>query len=326
MPVTIKLECQILRILRSLMKRIFFLLLISFFFIQTSTAKSYRIGDVITNNIEFSKKYIFELPSGSWTVADRYSYSYYGIITKGYRLLKIINGKAVEGFSIGELKVPVKWQSQLNSALYEIVFKNKYDGCYERPEYYILEFFAKGSSHNCFWIGHEDVYKELFDPEDPEIRGVNAQYKAWLRNNGIELPKVAIGSSHSYFSRLTGGKWFVLNHGFDPEYLGAPKSKFISEDRSEYHKYNISDFPKHKIIMEKVISIGAARHKKFELEVGAKDHHKINLEKYVKNFDTNKVSVGEDNILSKLNKLKKLYDNGVLTEDEFKKAKNKILN
>ena len=66
--------------------------------------------------------------------------------------------------------------------------------------------------------------------------------------------------------------------------------------------------------------------KKFELEVGAKDHHKINLEKYIKNFDTNKVSVGEDNILSKLSKLKKLYDNGVLTEDEFKKAKNKILN
>ena len=48
------------------------------------------LGLIITNNIEFSKKYIFELPSGSWTVADRYSYSYYGIITKGYRLLKII--------------------------------------------------------------------------------------------------------------------------------------------------------------------------------------------------------------------------------------------
>ncbi len=247
----------------------------------------------------------------------------YGVTTKGYRLLKIKEKKAVEGISIAELDIGPRYQSIFNRILYEIMFKNKYDGCYDRPEYYVLEFFAKGSSHNCFWVLHEDVYKELFDPEDPELRGVNTQYKAWLRDNNIELPKVAIGSSHSYFSRLSGGKWFVISHGFDPEFLGAPKSKFVKEDQSEYHKYNISNFPKHKKIMEKVISIGAKRHKKFEIEVRAKEHHKLNLDIYIANLSDKKDN--DDDVISQIKKLDELFKSGVIDEKEFKKAKEKIL-
>ena len=211
--------------------------IIAYFFLifcifENVNAKSYKIGDKISEEIEFYKKYKFELPSGTWTIADRFRYSYYGATAKGYQLLKIKGNKAIEGFSIAELDIGTRFQSAFNDVLHLIMFKNEYDGCYDRPEYYILEYFTKGSSHNCFWISHEDVYKELFNPDDPELRGVNAQYKAWLRDNKIEIPKIAIGSSHSYFSRLTGGKWFVMSHGFDPEVLGAPKSEFIYEDRS----------------------------------------------------------------------------------------------
>ena len=52
--------------------------------------------------------------------------------------------------------------------------------------------FAKGSTHNCFWILHLDVYKELNDPDDPELRGANIQLKAWIRENNIKLPEVAL--------------------------------------------------------------------------------------------------------------------------------------
>ena len=298
-------------------------LFIFFCFFGNANSKSYRIGDKLDSQIEFYKKYVFELPEGEWVVADRFAYSYYGVTTKGYRLLKIKEKKAVEGISIAELDIGPRYQSIFNRILYEIMFKNKYDGCYDRPEYYVLEFFAKGSSHNCFWVLHEDVYKELFDPEDPELRGVNTQYKAWLRDNNIELPKVAIGSSHSYFSRLSGGKWFVISHGFDPEFLGAPKSKFVKEDQSEYHKYNISNFPKHKKIMEKVISIGAKRHKKFEIEVRAKEHHKLNLDNYIANL-SDKIG-NDDDVISQIKKLDELFKSGVIDEKEFKKAKEKIL-
>ena len=197
---------------------------IFFFFNNFSFAKSYKVGDKISDRIELYKKYTFELPDGDWTIADKFSYSYYGIISKGYTLLRIKNNKAIESFEIAELKAPGRFQDIINIALVEIMFKNKYDGCYERPEYYKLEFFAKGSTHNCFWILHSDVYKELNDPDDPELRGANTQLKAWIRENKIELPQVGVRSLHSYFSRLTGGKWFVISHGIDPEILGAPKS------------------------------------------------------------------------------------------------------
>ena len=147
-----------------------------------------------------------------------------------------------------------------------------------------------------------------------------------LRDNKVELPKIAIGSSHSYFSRLTGGKWFVIDHYYDPEVLGAPKSDFINEDRSEYHKYNINNYPDHKKIMEKVVSLGAKRHKQFELEVRAKEHHKINLSSLI----SNSLEIGSveqnDDIVTQINRLRDLLKSGVLTEEEFKKAKEKILN
>ena len=308
------------------MKKFLYFFVTFILLIKYADAKSYRIGDKINGEIELYKKYKFELPPGEWTVADRYSYSFYGATSKGYQLLKIKNKKAIEGFSIGELDIGSRFQGDFNNILYSIVFKNKYDGCYERPEYFVLEFYAKGITHNCLWISHYDVYKELFDPDDPELRGVNAQYKAWLRDNKIELPKVAIGSSHSYFSRLTGGKWFVMNHDFDPEILGAPKSKFIKEDRSEYHKYNISNFPEHKKVMEKIISRGAKRHKLFEQEVRAKEHHKIDLTSYIKaSLDISETNNDSD-LYDQIKKLNELYKSGALSEEEFKKAKSKILN
>ena len=117
-----------------------------------------------------------------------------------------------------------------------------------------------------------------------------------------------------------------MNHDFDPEILGAPKSKFIKEDRSEYHKYNISNFPEHKKVMEKIISRGAKRHKLFEQEVRAKEHHKIDLTSYIKaSLDISETNNDSD-LYDQIKKLNELYKSGALSEEEFKKAKSKILN
>ena len=308
------------------MRKILFCLFVFILFFENAYSKSYRIGDKIDGEIEFYKKYVFELPAGNWVIADKFSYSYYGVTTKGYRLLKIKDKKVIEIFSIAELDIGARFQATFNSILNEIVFKNKYDGCYDRPEYFVLEFFTKGTSHNCFWITHIDVFKELNDPDDPELRGSNSQFKAWLRDNSIILPEVGIGSMHSYFSRLTGGKWFVIENFIDPQMIGAPKSNFVNEDRSEYHKYNISNYPEHKNIMDKVVLVGAKRHKLFEKEVRAKDHHKLNLKSYISGHSVNDIRNEDQDILSQLNKLQDLLKSGVLTKDEFKRAKEKILN
>jgi len=304
------------------MKKVLFLLFFLLIF-ETAMSKSYRIGDKITNEIKFYKKYKFELPPGNWTVADRYIYHYYGFLSKGYILLKIKNKKAEELLFVGEQVIPSKWVGYMNPVINDIVFKNKYDGCYERPEYYLLKYFRKGSSFNCFWVYHLDTYKELFDPDDPGLRGIYSQFKAWLRDNNTELPKVAVGSSHWYFSRLSGGKWFSIQHLMDPEAMGGPTNNFINETNSEYHKNNISNYPEHEKFMNKIITLGASRHKQFELEVKAKEHHKLDLNEYQK--IKNKSDKNYE-IISQLKKLKDLHDSGILTEDEFKKAKSKILN
>ena len=59
------------------------------------------------------------------------------------------------------MKTEGKYQGAINKMIYEILFKNKYDGCYERPEYTVLEVYAKGSSHNCFRVAHADIIKEF---------------------------------------------------------------------------------------------------------------------------------------------------------------------
>ena len=84
--------------------------------------------------------------------------------------------------------------------------------------------------------------------------------------------------------------------------------------------------------MEKMISIGAERHKKFELEVRAKDHHKLELNNYINLVLNRQLNSHSDNniksndIVSQLKNLNELYKSGALTKEEFKKAKDKVLN
>ena len=313
------------------MKKILIVLL-SFFIFENANAKGYSIGSKISDHIELYKKYKFELPPGEWTVADKYSYQQWGFLNKGYILLKLNNRKAEDILMIGENVIPAKWIGHVDPWIIKAVFKDKYDGCYKRPEYYVFEFFSKGSSFNCFWVYHLDLYKELFDPEDPSRRGIYSQFKAWLRDNEVGLPKVTLGHSHWYFSRLTGGKWIYIVRNIDPKTIGAPKNKFIKEDRSEYHPHNINEYPEHKNSIDKVVSFAVKRHKKFEIEVGAKKHHKLNLASYM-NVSSDKNSnlqtdseLKTSDMLSQLRSLNELFESGVLSEEEFKKAKDRVLN
>ena len=98
----------------------------------------------------------------------------------------------------------------IDHAVNEIVFKNKYDGCYERPEYYLVEVFSKGGTHNCMVIKHLDTKKELFAPDDPET--TYGQLKKWLIENSIIIPPISFHSFHSYFSRLNRGDWYVVQY------------------------------------------------------------------------------------------------------------------
>ena len=132
-------------------------------------------------------------------------------------------------------------------------FKDKHDGCYERPEYFLLKLYRKGSTFNCMIVRHMDVTKELNSPDGPQGKAAASAYNYWIKKKSLNYPKIMLESHHTYFSRLTGGTWHTVKRFINPKLLNAPQSKFFSEETSEYHKLNISQFPDHQQTMSKWI-------------------------------------------------------------------------
>ena len=309
------------------MKKLLGFIVLGLLWCSVVFGETYKTGQEVEGQIFFSKKVKIDLPEGKWIIAARQLYNYHGLNLEEYILVKTENNKFLEGVRVGQFQLAGIVEARINTALYEILFKDKYDGCYERPEYFVLEFYTKGSSHNCFWVMHEEVNK-LYNPDDPALRGANRLIKKWLKDNSIKLPKITLGSDHSYFSRLTGGTWFTVGYSANPKIFDAPKNKFYTEESSEYHKYNIEKFPEHKKTMQKWISISAERHKRFEENVNARNSNKLDLNNYysgkIKPKDNkNKLS---SEVISQIKQLNDLYKAGVLTKEEFEKAKKKILN
>ena len=63
--------------------------------------------------------------------------------------------------------------------------------------------------------------------------------------------------------------------------LNSPMINKFSEETSEFHKNNIDNFPEHKKIMEKWVSIAAKRHREFEKNAKIRKHHALDLNKYL---------------------------------------------
>ena len=76
--------------------------------------------------------------------------------------------------------------------------------------------------------------------------------------------------------------------------------------------------------MQKWVSISAQRHIEFENLIKVIERHKLDLG----NLSPSKSQLSENlsnDIIDQINKLNDLYKNGILTKDEFEKAKKKIL-
>ena len=214
--------------------------------------------------------------------------------------------------------------SDVNIWIYKILFTNKHDGCYKRPEYYRLELYHKGSTVNCMILGHIDVNKELYNPDDKTLAYLDAKLIRWIEDNSIEIPKIVLQSSHVFFSKTVTSRYYVVGHSITPKFFDGPKIEFFTEDSSEYHPLNISKFPKHKKFMDEFVSNESLFHKELEDKIRLKQRQKLDLSKNIIGGNT---SISDNNdTIDKLNKLNDLYKSGVLTEEEFKKAKKKILN
>ena len=77
--------------------------------------------------------------------------------------------------------------------------------------------------------------------------------------------------------------------------------------------------------MQKWLSISAERHKIFEENIMAKDRHRLDLSNYysgkIKSKDNKNKLSGE--VITQIEQLNDLYKAGVLTKEEFTKAKKR---
>jgi len=133
-------------------------------------------------------------------------------------------------------------------------------------------------------------------------------------------------SWHGFFSRTVSNNLYTVAYMDNPLYFEGPQHKFNTEDTSEYHPSNIARYPKFKKYMSDFIKISAIRHIDFESIVEAKDSHLLDFtdigiqkKNYSNTSSTNKekdilVKEKNDNIIKQITDLKKLLDEGALTE------------
>jgi len=283
-------------------------------------ADNFKTGQIIENELRFSKKVSFSLEPGEWEIINRDVWFFGGIKIRLITLAQIKNNEIVAFREFQEGNLSGGYQSDLNMAIVEYLYKSKYDGCYERPEYTLLKTFTKGNSHNCLIINHMDPSKELYSPDDPDTYIDRMNIRSYIEDNNLELPNNMLRSTHAYFSRLVSNYLYTAVYIDSPQRLGAPENNFKSEETSEYHPSNINKYPEYKKYMDKFIEISSLRHMEFEKVVKAKKRHKL---KFI-NINSNEVK--DNNILDQLEKLNTLYKDDVLTKEEFEKAKKKILN
>ena len=103
----------------------------------------------------------------------------------------------------------------------------------------------------------------------------------------MDLQKIEKIGHEMAFSRAILGQILAIlgildqNTSFGENKRKSPKITKFTEETSEFHKNNIDNFPEHKKIMEKWISIAAKRHREFEKNAKIRKHHALDLNKYI---------------------------------------------
>lgn len=319
-----------------LIKKLIYVVIILFFSNNFAYSDYYRIGQEIEGEFRFTNKIKYPLEPGVWTVVRKDGW-FYGDIKVRMIGIALLDGNEV--VSIREFQeglLSASWQSALNTSLYKYFYLDKYDGCYERTEYTLVRVKKQGSFINCLTIAHMDIKKEIYTPDDPEGHTWTKNYRKFIEENDIILPDIMLDSWHAFFSRTVSNNMYTAAYIDNPKYFGGPDHQFSTEDSSEYHPSNINKYPKFKKYMDEFKKISAKRHVEFEKIVSAKNHHELDFSdigvKKQKKYTSKRkkkestISSNDGSITKQLLDLKALLDQGVITKDEFIKAKKKILN
>ena len=293
----------------------------------TEAAKrtSFKKGMILEGEVFWTQKIKVNLPAGQWQVVDKWNWQVNAVNGRGVSLVKLNGNVLDEVIEFEEVNANGKWISHVVQWLQEVFFKNEHDGCYQRPEYYLIKVKKSGGFFNCLKVRHYDTEKLLFSPDDKWRKTNTAIIRKYLREENIEVPKIMIGRSHGFFAPSVKDSYYGIFYVFNPETQGGPKSKFLTEDTNEYHRSNISNYPKFKKYMDDFVNSAAYEHAKFEEMVRAKSQHLLDLSEFDINIEEPTKETKSSDLVNELKKLNELYQEGALTKKEFEKAKRKLL-
>jgi hypothetical protein len=265
---------------------------------------------------------VYKLPEGKWKFLNKTHFSAATIRLSCIDFLQAENNNFKGAYSICEVNSGGKYQAELGMYLSNALKKDKYDNCTLRPEYFYVKLYTRGMAMNCFKTRHLDVDKELNFPDDPEAEST-FYIRKYLKDNNLITPKTTLSSYSLFYSPNIRDRGIEIAHLINPELYGAPKTLNGQETQSEYHRNNIENYPIKKDFMIAWTAKKAKEHIIFENYMKAKNHQKLDFSEIVKNTSDTKKDEG---VIKKLENLNELYKSGVLTKEEFTKAKKKLLN
>lgn len=280
------------------LKLLVFILIV--FHFQTSFAnQTVKLGG---KNFFISNDSSYELIKKTGSIVDVYNVDYLYFAKKN-------NGKI-------DYIIEVKVGAHLK--MREYTYINYDTNCKLKNQIYIKK--RIGDSFNCWFIGAYDYFKDqdnfeetYSNPHSPPTFMFNGGIKYFLKKNISENIKF-VKSSHNFFATTHGGRHYIVN------YLTNYKNIMSTNDYNNLRLGIVDNSLKKKLIKH-------FEYNQFQFESALNIQNVKRFSLVNKSFETKKIKKDKnDSISNELLKLKKLLDQGVITKDEFKKAKSKILN
>lgn len=286
-----------------------------------------KIGETITGEFKSTRKRSFPLEEGTWTLIDRSHDDIYAtIFSEELFFVQFINDVPQKWFSIGKIDNLGKWVAYISTYINAEVFNSKNAFCRLKQHYNYIKFYKKGFAHNCMVVTITDVKRELYPSDYDSNSDYTASLRKWIKDNNIKMPDLYLEYSASFHAMSVEPTWYVIGYGETPEIFANYKPKYTSRDTTEFHPDKINNYPEAKKIMKNWLEKSAIMQKNFENLIKVKKYHKIDLKDIMPKInEIKKIDEKDINISDQIIKLNDLYNKGIITKNEFEKAKSKVL-
>ena len=292
-------------------KYLFFIIFSLLFQTNAHTKWNYQTGDIVQGEVVFGKKDKFKLPPGEFFVALNYR-------KQEFKDLLVYQLDKKSGY--------VRWVIHFyatGNTQWE--WWNPPDFC-DRTNVYFIKKMKGNKRFACWMVNHtrSDITAN---------KGFWAQVRDYEIANSIKGPDIYVYSQYEY---AKGPKLWGATYYYNPELDGVPKPKNLEWETNEFHMQRVMNYPKHEEFLKKYISVSAEFVDAFNTthKIENSSSLSLNASDYITNVSINtgdgasikKDKASTSSLTEELKDLKELLDTGVITQDEFDKAKKKILN